>query len=163
ASASECRARSRRPPPRPRPASTGWTGLLETVRAAHRARQWPAAQQAACRATEHLIARHGAQHPYPVMGLELEAYFAGMAQSHGLATVLYTEAALAVHRLNGPRVQARQDLAHALSAWLAYHHSQPAIKDTRLGFGVAHTLLRITPGDQPALAAVLHRLAQDLR
>ncbi|WP_434598548.1 hypothetical protein [Streptomyces sp. A5-4] len=57
------------------------TRLLETARAADRAGQWAAAQQATHRATQHLVAQHGRDHPYAAMGIELQGYFALMAGS----------------------------------------------------------------------------------
>ncbi|MET7605897.1 hypothetical protein ABZS96_25960 [Streptomyces avermitilis] len=77
-----------------------------------------------------------------------------MAQDLGTATALYTEAAVAIHRLNGPHAQIRHHLANAVATWI---HSD---LDTRAGpgFAVAHALVRITPNDQAALAALLRRL-----
>ncbi|MFF4699957.1 hypothetical protein [Streptomyces chattanoogensis] len=136
------------------------SNLLGSVRAAHRAGQWRAAQQAAHCATGHLAARHGRDHPYVAMGIELQAYFALLAEDLGTAAALYTDAAIAIHQLNGPRTQSRHDLANAVAAWLR------SDRDTRPGgpgFAIAHALIRITPDDQTTLAAFLHRLTKEPR
>lgn len=134
------------------------TGLLAPVRAAHRAGHWRAAQQAAHRATQHLAARHGRNHPYAAMGVELQAHFALMNQDHTTGTLLSTEAAVAIHRLGGPPAQYRHHLANAAAAWL---HSSRDIRPGGPGFAVAHALIRITPNDQGVLAALLRRLTKD--
>lgn len=131
------------------------TRLLAYVRAAHRAGYWRVAQQAAARATQHLIARHGHDHPYAAMGIELQAHFALMAQDRTTGSALSTEAAVAIHRLGGPPVQWQLHLTNGVAAWL---HSE---RDSRPGFAVAHALIRITPSDHAALGAVLRRLAKD--
>ncbi|MCX4682113.1 hypothetical protein OG413_43820 [Streptomyces sp. NBC_01433] len=134
------------------------TDLLDTVRAAHRAGQWRAAQQAAYRATQHLAAQYGRDHPYAGMGVELQAYFALMAQDHAAAATLYTESAVAIHRLGGPPSQSRHCLASAVSAWL---HSDRDTRPGGTGFALAHALIRITPRDDAALAALLRRLSRE--
>ncbi|MCX4573394.1 hypothetical protein OHB41_09405 [Streptomyces sp. NBC_01571] len=134
------------------------TGLLETPRAPQRAGHWRAAQQAAHRATQHLIARHGHDHPYAAMGTELQAYFAVMAQDRAAAASLYTEAAVAIHRLGGPPEQSRRTLVNAIAAWL---HSDRDTSPGGAGFAAAHALIRITPYDHTTLAALLHRLTRD--
>jgi hypothetical protein len=135
------------------------TGLLDPVRAAQRAGPWRAAQRATHRAThratQHFIAQHGRDHPYPVMGIELQAYFALMAQDLATAAALYTEAAVAIHRLGGPPAQCRHNIANAVAAWL---HSDRDTRPGGPGFAVAHALVRITPNDQAALAALVRRL-----
>ncbi|MFJ8752063.1 hypothetical protein ACIREO_22440 [Streptomyces sp. NPDC102441] len=131
------------------------TDLLDTVRAAQRAGQWRAAQQAAYRATQHLAAQYGRDHPYAAMGIELQAYFALMAHDHTTGATLYTESAVAVHRLGGPAAQSRHDLASAVSAWL---HSDRDRRPGGTGFAIAHALIRITPRDRAALAALVRRL-----
>ncbi|MFF9074558.1 hypothetical protein ACF1A9_19980 [Streptomyces sp. NPDC014872] len=134
------------------------TRLLDSVRAAQRAGQWRAAQLAAHRATQHLAAQHGRDHPYAAMGVELQAHFALMAQDHAAGAALYTEAAVAIHQLGGPQAQIRHDLANAVAAWI---HSDRDTRPGGPGFAVAHALIRITPNDRAALAALLRRLTQD--
>ncbi|MFC8946378.1 hypothetical protein [Streptomyces rochei] len=131
------------------------TGLLATVRAAQRAGQWRTAQQAARRATQHLTTQHGRDHPYVAMGTELQAYFAVMAQDCAAAASLYIEAAVASHRLGGPREQSRRCLVSAVTAWL---HSDRDTSPGGAGFAAAHALIRITPYDHATLAALLQRL-----
>lgn len=131
------------------------TRLLDSVRAAQRAGQWRVAQHAAHRATQHLVAQHGRDHPYTAMGVELQAHFALMAQDHAAGAALCTEAAIAIHRLRGPRAQIRHDLANAVAAWI---HSDRDTRPGGPGFAVAHALIRITPDDQAALTALLRRL-----
>jgi hypothetical protein len=134
------------------------TGLLNAVRTAHRAGEWRAAQHAADRATQHLISQHGRNHPYTVMAIELQAHFALMAHDRDTGAALYTDAAVAIHRLGGPRAQSRHNLANAVAAWL---HSDRDTSPGGPGFAVAHALIRITPNDRAALAEVLRNLKQD--
>jgi hypothetical protein len=134
------------------------TGLLATTRAAQRAGQWRAAQQAARRATRHLITQYGRDHPYVAMGTELQAYFAAMAHDNAAASSLYTEAAVATHRLGGPQEQSRRSLINAVAAWL---HSDRDTSPGGAGFAAAHALIRITPNDHATLAALLLRLTRD--
>ncbi|MFE9138006.1 hypothetical protein [Streptomyces sp. NPDC007355] len=134
------------------------TGLLATTRAAQRAGQWRAAQQAARRATQHLITQYGRDHPYVAMGTELQAYFAAMAQDNAAAASLYAEAAAATHRLGGPQEQSRHSLINAVAAWL---HSDRDTSPGGAGFAAAHALIRITPYDHATLAALLLRLTRD--
>ncbi|MFZ3491806.1 hypothetical protein ACODT5_00945 [Streptomyces sp. 5.8] len=131
------------------------TRLLDHVRAAQRAGQWRAAQLATHRATQHLIAEHGRQHPYVALGIELQAHFALMAQDFAAAAALSTEAALAIHRLDGPPAQIRHGLANAVAAWI---HSDRDTRPSGPGFAVAHAVIRIAPGDQASLSALLRRL-----
>ncbi|ATM24553.1 hypothetical protein SMD44_p10054 (plasmid) [Streptomyces alboflavus] len=134
------------------------SGLLEHVRAAQRAGKWSAARQAAHRATQHLTAQHGREHPYAAMGLELQAHFALQAEDNTTAASLSTEAALAIHRLDGPPVQCRFHLANAVAAWL---HSDRDTRPGGPGYTIAHALIRVTPNDHAALAALLRRLTKD--
>ncbi|GKQ33598.1 hypothetical protein [Streptomyces sp. A012304] len=134
------------------------TGLLATVRAAQRAGQWRAAQQAARRATQHLITQHGRDHPYVAMGTELQAHFAAMARDNAAAASLYAEAAVATHRLGGPQEQSRRSLNNAVAAWL---HSDRDTSPGGAGFAAAHALIRITPYDHATLAGLLQRLTRD--
>ncbi|TLS46130.1 hypothetical protein FE633_11350 [Streptomyces montanus] len=136
------------------------TGLLDPVRAAQRAGHWRAAQRATHRATQHLVAQHGRDHPYAAMGIELQAYFALMAQDRTTGAALSTEAAVAIHRLGGPPAQCRHNIANAVAAWL---HSDRDTRPGGPGFAVAHALVRITPNDQAALATLLRRLTKDHR
>jgi hypothetical protein len=134
------------------------TGLLYPVRAAQRAGQWRAAQQAAWRATQYLASQRGRDHPYAAMGLELQGYFALMARDHATGVALYTEAAVAIYQFGGPAAQARHNLAYALSAWL---QSDRDTTPEGSGFALAHALVRVTPTDHAALAALLRRLTKD--
>ncbi|MGW1496592.1 hypothetical protein [Streptomyces sp. NPDC002402] len=133
------------------------TDLLDSVRAAQRAGHWHAAQQAAHRATQHLIARHGRDHPYAAMGIELQAHFALMAQDRTAGAALSTKSALALHRLGAPQEQCQYHLANAVASWL---HSDRDTRPGGPGFAVAHALIRITPNDRAVLAALLRRLTK---
>ncbi|MFJ6437849.1 hypothetical protein [Streptomyces sp. NPDC091416] len=134
------------------------SGLLATTRAAQRAAQWRAAQQSARRVTQHLITQHGHDHPYAAMGTELQAHFAAMAQDLTAAAALFTEAAVAIHRLGGPQEHSRRNLHNAVNAWL---HSDCDTSPGGSGFAAAHALIRITPYDHATLAALLRRLTRD--
>ena len=154
--------RNRPPAPSSGPVAAYWTdgipedtGMLDTVRAAHRAGQWTAAQAAADRATQQQLIEHGPDHPYVVMGQELQAHFALMASDWNAAATLYTTAATACHRLNGPPSYTSRYLANAVAAWLRRIPDHPSFST---GYALAHALVRIQPHNKPALGALLRRL-----
>ncbi|RLU82565.1 hypothetical protein CTZ27_30050 [Streptomyces griseocarneus] len=129
--------------------------LVETVRAAQRATNWPAAQVAAGRLAGQVRTELGDDHPHTVLAAELEGFFALHARDWPAAARLHLTVAQERHRLSAPPGDTRRILHNAVAAWL---HLRTDPEATALGFALAHLLLRLAPHDSRALSAVLRTL-----
>ncbi|MEU3872589.1 MULTISPECIES: hypothetical protein [Streptomyces] len=129
--------------------------MVESVRAAHRATDWRAAQVAASRMAAQVRAELGDDHPHTVLAAEFEAFFALHARDWAAAVRLYTAVAEGRHRLSAPPGDTQRALHNAVAAWL---NARTDRLSGAHGYALAHLLVRIAPHDPRALSAVVRSL-----
>lgn len=131
--------------------------LVASIKAAEQAQRISQARATANLLSQQLRRELEPDHPYLVLGIELQAHFALRDKDLLGAVHLYRAAADARHRLRSPADDLTFTVNNAVAAWLTAS-DEGETHALHEGYQLGHLLVRITPRHSEAIAAVLQRL-----